>query len=772
MNMQKFKDIFINIKDWFVKVFKNIGSFFVFIGTKIKNGTLSLVDKTKTAINNKKSKKEKSKQQKENDFNSEEESEEKDNKKTVIIILLIIIIILLLFNFFAILGSRGGISKNNAKTIAGNYADFEEYDRALNVLDAYLLKNPNDKDAWELWNEIVAKKDEKENGSYVVNNNADDLNEFNTIEISNAMQDSMDSMKRALQLYNNQVESQAENNRKLMEELQQLRNSQTDADAIKKQADAALAELEAERKAREAAAEAQRKLEEEKRKAEEDKLAKEDSELKGQFDILNNEIQKGKNALSTGNANGGINYFNNAVTLIPAGAGKQFSADKKGDMALSLYEASDKAGTTEDKNKLLNSAISMANDALKDDPDNSLAHYVLAQNLINNKNYNDALKELTSAVEHAKADDLNRYLYYYELGKLQYRLKKFNEAANSFQTSCDLKNDFTPSRFNLGLTQKQLKNENAALAAFRKTIDIDPRYEKAYLEEARILAARNDYSGAIDAYKSCLKVNNVNVQAAMELGSVYYKKRDLANAEDMYRRALTMLGPSEELTLTKFNLSTVLYDSGKVDEAVKYAKEAYDERDYLKNKIQKANLIYNYALVLDKTGSVSKAIPVYGDVLKYNPDHLKAKINLGVIYMTINPPEVDKALQYFLEVYTKENNNFEANNNLGSAYLLKEDYKNAIKFFQNAIKLDPKNNDVRANLAKAYARNGDYDNAKTTYTELLKQDVNNWDAYVELAKVCMQLNDNTSAEKYLIYVQEKNPSYRMNEVNNLLKAIK
>ena len=36
----------------------------------------------------------------------------------------------------------------------------------------------------------------------------------------------------------------------------------------------------------------------------------------------------------------------------------------------------------------------------------------------------------------------------------------------------------------------------------------------------------------------------------------------------------------------------------------------------------------------------------------------------------------------------------------------------------------------------------------------------------------MQLNDNTSAEKYLIYVQEKNPSYRMNEVNNLLKAIK
>ena len=141
------------------------------------------------------------------------------------------------------------------------------------------------------------------------------------------------------------------------------------------------------------------------------------------------------------------------------------------------------------------------------------------------------------------------------------------------------------------------------------------------------------------------------------------------------------------------------------------------------------------------------------------------------MYMNLEPPAVDTALSLLKQVYSVDKNNFEANNNLGSAYLLKEDYKNAIMYYQNAIKIDSSVNDVRSNLAKAYAKDGDYDNAKTTYTELIKLDSQNWDAYIELAKVCMQLNDNNSAEKWLIYVQSKNPNYRKSEVDNLLSSL-
>ena len=232
-----------------------------------------------------------------------------------------------------------------------------------------------------------------------------------------------------------------------------------------------------------------------------------------------------------------------------------------------------------------------------------------------------------------------------------------------------------------------------------------------------------------------------------------------------------MLSPSENMTLTKYNLSTVMVDAGKIADAEKYAREAYEGKDFLKNDSAKVNVIYNYALILDNQGKVDSAIPLYLEVLKVNPDHAKTKINLGVMYMTLEPPDVDTALSLFTQVYNKDNKNIEANNNLGKVYLLKEDYPNAIKFYQNALKLDSKNNAIRANLAKAYAQAGEYDYAKSTYTELLKSDTKNWDAYIELAKVCMQLNENANAEKYLIVVQEKNPNYRKAEVASLLKTV-
>ena len=150
---------------------------------------------------------------------------------------------------------------------------------------------------------------------------------------------------------------------------------------------------------------------------------------------------------------------------------------------------------------------------------------------------------------------------------------------------------------------------------------------------------------------------------------------------------------------------------------------------------------------------------------------MKTQINLGVMYMNMNPPDTETALQLFLKAYAQDKNNFEVNNNLGSAYLEMEDYENAVKYFQNALKIQPKNNDVRYNLGQAFASSKQFDNAKTTYVQVLQQDTNNWDSYIELAKVCMALGDNQSAEKYLTVVQIKNPSFRKNEVDSLLSSI-
>lgn len=751
------------IKDFSIKLFEIIRDFFIEVKEKrIEKKSGGATGSTGTKVKAKKTAENKDGTTTEVSTADDKEKEEK-KKRIITIILGIIIILLLLFLLFGGIRRCGSSSrlkeKDNVISFATKYAGRGEFDRALDKIDSFLEKYGDDDDVWDLWNAIIELKKQANGADQSGANSANYPDNFSvdidTSGFSDAMKDALEESRR-----------QAEENRKAMEELLRL---QSQANTNANNGSSAMSAEEAERRAMEEAAAEQKRIQEEKQRAEEEAIAKQNAELKAKIDAVNAEIQKGKNALAAGKTDEAIKYFNNAKSMMPTVPGNpNFGAGKESEIAQALFEAAEKSNNPVEKDKLMNQAVSYANNVINQNPNDAQAHNILAQNALNKKDYANAEKELSQAAN--IKDDPNRYLYYYNLGKVQYIMKKYNEAANSFKTSCDLKSDFAPSRYNLGITQKQLKNENGALDSFRRTVQIDPNHEKAYLEQARILAAREDYLGAIDAYKAVLRINSVNASAAMELGSVYYKRKNYNDAIDSYKRAITMLSPSEELTLTKYNLSTALYDNGNFDEAVRYAKEAYDSKDNVKNNTSKANVVYNYALLLDKTEKIDAAIPVYNEVLKLNPKHTKTKINLGNMYMSLN--QLDMAQKLYKEVYDSESSNFEANNNLGTLYLAKADYLNAVKYYQNALKIQPKNNEVRENLAKAYAKNGEYESAKITYTDLIKVDTKNWDAYIELAKVCMQLNQNSLADEYLSYVQENNPSYRKSEINTLLSAVR
>lgn len=697
-----------------------------------------------------------------------------DKKKKIIIGCAgAVLIALLIFIPVTIKSCSSKTSLKNKYNLAKVYAERGEYDRALSLLDTILVKNSEDEIALDMLNQIVEMKKAASEGRTV--EGFTNL-KLDTSEFADTMQDTLSTMQKALEESNKQNEE----NRKAMENMLKMQEESSKAEADRrKEEENRRQKVEAEEKARavkeaeekktrEAALAEQKRQAEEKRKAEEAEIAKKNEKLKKQLNDVNEEIQKGETALATGNFEEAMKHFNKANSIMPSEAGKDLIAAKESEIAESLYEAAQKAATPEEKERLLAEAVAMANKAVKDNPQDATSHYILAQDAIGRKDYDNAMSHLKSAIQ----NDPENAIYYYDLGKVQYSIKKYGEAAASFNSCCQKNSNYAPARYNLGLCQLKLKNDKAALEAFRKAIDIDPRHEKAHLEEARILSRRGDYPGSIAAYEKVLSINNMNITALKELGNVYYQNQKFDKAEESYRKALAMMSESEEQILTKYNLSTVLYDAGKLADSEKYAKEAYENYSLVKNDKSKASIIYNYALLFDSKSDIDSAIPLYMEVLKYNPEHIKTKINLGVMYMNLDPPDVDTAMNLFNQVYAKDKNNFEVNNNLGSAYLAKEDFKNAIIYFQNALKIEPSNNAVRFNLANAYAKNSDYDNAKVVYMEVVKADLNNWDAYLELAKVLLQLNDNKGAEKYLIYLQEKNPSYKSLEVENLLSSLK
>ena len=234
------------------------------------------------------------------------------------------------------------------------------------------------------------------------------------------------------------------------------------------------------------------------------------------------------------------------------------------------------------------------------------------------------------------------------------------------------------------MTYGKLNLNKEALAALRTAHTINNQHSKAYLEEARLLAnTYKDYNGAISVYNQVVRIDPENGQALSECGTCYAKLEKYKEAEDCFRRAISKLKPGEKDPLVYYNLATALLNQDKLNDAKDNALIAYNSKDSLRNA-DKASVVYNYALILDKLDD-GNAIKLYQEVLSYNPNHNESKINLGVMFMELTPPDVDSALALFLQAYKADSKNFEVNNNLGSAYLIKKDFTNAITYFQQAL---------------------------------------------------------------------------------------
>lgn len=705
--------------------------------------------------------------------------------------------------------------KENTYALARTYAERGEYDRALSLLDSLLIKDADDATARALLDEILEKKRNSASSDGTESRQGGTQNGNDTSGLASAVEDSISSMKDALDMANRQTAE----NRKTMENLLRLQSEQQEREKMLKAQENASREeerrlqdekksLEAEKKLQEerriqeekriqeqkekAAAEAEKKAQEERKlqerrqkeaeqaekKAREEKRLKEQekkeaeakaAETKRKISAAEDEIRLGREALERGDTDEAARHFKNASDTLPVADDRTASAAAQSRMAEALFAASEKAASDEDRKKLMSQAADMARLAVKSNPEDPAAHYILAKDAAERQDMSTALSEMQKAVK----NDPSNFIYYYDLGKIQFSMKRYSDAAASFQASCDINPQYAQSRFNLGMTQKQLKNSSAALDAFRKTAEINQQHEKAYIEQGRILSAQGKFSEAEKAYGTAVSLNGPNrTQAAMELGSVYYQHGNPKQAEENYRIALTMLQDGTARTMTQYNLSTVLLDQSRIQEAEKYAAEAYKNRSSIKDSQNRANIIYNYALILDREGKAEDAIPLYTEVLGLNPDHIKTKINLGVMYMSLDPPETETALRLLTQAYAKEKDNFEVNNNLGSVYLAMEDYAKAVTHFQNALRKDPGNSEARMNLARAFTKQGDYDSARTAYAEAIKSDSKNWDAYIDIAKVCIQLGDTASAEKYLNSLRNSKPDYRKSETDELLAIVR
>jgi cytochrome c-type biogenesis protein CcmH/NrfG len=143
--------------------------------------------------------------------------------------------------------------------------------------------------------------------------------------------------------------------------------------------------------------------------------------------------------------------------------------------------------------------------------------------------------------------------------------------------------------------------------------------------------------------------------------------------------------------MTHSNLGNILFQKGRVDEAIAHYKMALEVMPTF------AQAHYNLGNILLQREQVGEAISHFQKALEIHPDFAEVHGNLGWIFL--QQGRVDEAIAHFQKVLELQPGDAMAHNNLASALLQKGQVREAIAHYQTVLELQPNNARALSDLA-------------------------------------------------------------------------
>ena len=158
------------------------------------------------------------------------------------------------------------------------------------------------------------------------------------------------------------------------------------------------------------------------------------------------------------------------------------------------------------------------------------------------------------------------------------------------------------------------------------------------------------------------------------LGEIYEKEGGMRKAIDEYVKALDLKSNDY---ITYFRISTLLKELGKKDEAIQMLEILVKK----KPELIEANKMLADLLVEEK--KYKKAITIYVQAIKHEPNDAQMYYNLGIAYSRMN--EFSLAKECFKKTVEVDSNYYNAFYRLGQISLLYRDIESAEKYFLESI---------------------------------------------------------------------------------------
>lgn len=163
-------------------------------------------------------------------------------------------------------------------------------------------------------------------------------------------------------------------------------------------------------------------------------------------------------------------------------------------------------------------------------------HYLLAKDLLHQKQYKACLTEVNKALA------LNpHYWDAMYLGCLSLQLQERNdEAIRKYRKLVKYKPDMTEAHVNLGVLLKKTGELDEAEAEYKKAIEINYYKVDPHYNLANLLIEKGDLEGALGELKACVKLAPRNAWVHNNLGVIYQKRNYLEEAEEQFKKAIRL----------------------------------------------------------------------------------------------------------------------------------------------------------------------------------------------------------------------------------------
>ncbi|CAG0896108.1 unnamed protein product [Cyprideis torosa] len=343
--------------------------------------------------------------------------------------------------------------------------------------------------------------------------------------------------------------------------------------------------------------------------------------------------------------------------------------------------------------------------------------------------YEEALRFFQQAVK-VQDDDIGAYI---NVGRTYNNLKMFPEAEAAYMKAKALLPKakpgeiyharIAPSHLSVFLNLATLISQNStrlpeADLLYRQAIAMRADYTQAYINRGDVLLKMNRTREAQEVYERALFYDSKNADIYYNLGVVFLEQGKTHQALAYFDKALE-LDPDhaqalmnsavviqetgvEELRdlavqrLTKlldagspsgedriyFNLGMLAMDSGNITKAEQWFRLAVEKKEDFRSAL------FNLALLLSEAHRPFEAVPFLNQLLKFHPDHLKALILLGDVFIN-HMKDLDAAEKCYERILTLDPNHVQGLHNLCVVYVERGELERAEPCFSRAHLLAP-----------------------------------------------------------------------------------